>query len=146
MRPQSKRSEYGGAMAWTAIFLTFILVPIMVFAIDGSRLLRIRSRLQTAADAACEDAAWSAADREYYRETGGTRFKSNWYIFSVAHTTFQNVLNDQGISRYYPALHVYPDTPHALVNCDAQATVPLLMRGGVVTISVQSASQIRFGR
>ena len=133
-------------MAWTAIFLLFVLVPIMIFTIDGSRILRIRSRLQTATDAACEDAAWTAADRKYYRDTGGTRFRSNWYIFSVAHTTFQNVLNDQGVSRYYPALHVYPDTSRALVNCNAQASVPLLIRGGVVTINVQSASQIRFGR
>lgn len=140
------RSEYGGSMAWTAILFAAVLVPLMIFVIDGSRILRIRSRLQTAVDAACEDAAWSAADVEHYRETGETRFRDNWYMWSVAHTTFQNVLNDQGVSQYYPALRVFPDLSQLLVACDTQATVPLIIGGGATSIEASSVSQIRFSR
>ena len=133
-------------MAWAAILFAAVLVPLMIFVIDGSRVLRIRSRLQTAVDAACEDAAWSAADLEYYRETGETRFKSGWHMWSVAHTTFQNVLNDQGITQYYPALRVFPDLGQLLVSCDTQATVPLIIGGGAASIEASSVSQIRFSR
>lgn len=138
--------EAGSSLAWTAIFFAAVLVPLMIFVVDGARILRVRSRLQTAVDAACEDAAWSAADVDHYRETGETRFKQNWYIFSIAHTTFQNVLNDQGISQYYPALRVFPDNTHALVACDAQAHVPLLIGSGAASIETESVSQIRFSR
>jgi uncharacterized membrane protein len=65
-------------MAWTAIFLATVLLLLMLFVIDGSRLLYVRGRLQTATDAACEDAAWAAGDRPNYMDTGQTRLGNNW--------------------------------------------------------------------
>ena len=52
-----RRVEQGSSMAWTAVFLITVLSPLMLLVIDGARLLYIRGRLQTATDAACEDAA-----------------------------------------------------------------------------------------
>jgi len=77
-----KKSEQGSSMAWTAIFLAAVLMPLMLFVIDGSRLFYVRGRLQTAADAACEDAAWAAGDRPNYIDTGETRLGNNWYVVS----------------------------------------------------------------
>ena len=140
------RAEHGGSLAWTAILFAFVLLPMMILVLDGTRIFRVRTRLQTAVDAACEDAAWSAADRGHFQETGETLFDDNWHTWSVAHTTFQNILVDQGAMQYYPALRVFPDFSQAWVACDAQAEVPLMMKGGRVTISASSVSQIRFSR
>lgn len=148
MQVQRSRAENGQSLAWTAIFFAFVLVPLLMFVVDGTRLFRVRSRLQTAVDAACEDAAWSAADRARFRESGETSYEDNWHTWSVAHTTFQNVLADQGALQYYPSMHVYPDPSNAVVSCDAQANVPLLVSTGrgAVNIEVHSVSQIRFRR
>ena len=68
-----KRLEGGSSLAWTAVFLITVLLPLMLLIVDGARLLYIRGRLQTAADAACEAAAWEAGDRPEYINTGQTR-------------------------------------------------------------------------
>ena len=60
--------EAGQSMAWAAVFLAFVLVPLLTLVVDGGRLFYVRLRLQTAVDAACEDAAWSAADRRAFRD------------------------------------------------------------------------------
>jgi hypothetical protein len=138
--------EQGQSMAWTAVLFAFVLVPLLIFVVDGTRLFRVRSHLQTAVDAACEDAAWSAADRKQFRENGTTTYENNWHTWSVAHTTFQNILVDQSVMQYYPTMRVFPDFSNALMSCDAQAGVPLLIRGGAVNISVSSVSQIRYRR
>ncbi len=58
-------------MAWTAVFLAFVVIPLMALVADGARMFYVRGRLQTATDAACEDAAWSAADRRVFHRLRG---------------------------------------------------------------------------
>ena len=60
---RSQRSEQGSSLAWAAAFLTTVFLPLMLLVVDGARLLYVRGRLQTATDASCEAAAWTAGDR-----------------------------------------------------------------------------------
>ena len=144
MKPAAR--ERGRSMAWTAILFMTVLVPLLMLVVDGSRLYRVRTRLQTAVDAGCEDAAWSAADRNRFMETGEVTFTHNWQVWSVAHTTFQNTLADQGLKQYAAVMHVFPDRNRALVACDAYARVPLLIAGGTRQVTASTVSQIRFSR
>lgn len=143
---QTRRSEIGGSMAWTAIFFAFVLVPILILAIDGARVIRVKARLQTALDAACEDGAWSAADRDGFRESGSTGFDQSWQVWGAAHTTFQNVLREQAIMHYSPNMRLFPDYANAMLNCDAQAAVPLAVLQQTIHITASSQSAIRFQR
>ena len=142
------KSEQGSSMAWAALVLSFLVVPLMTLLVDGGRLLTIRNRLQTAADAACEDAAWSAADYEQFRASGTTTFQQNWYWIGRAQDTFNQSLADQDTLQYTAYVDIRPDFTNANMNCAANASVPLLTTGGAiaspVTLRTTSASKIRF--
>lgn len=141
-------AEQGSSMAWTALVLAFLLLPLMTLLVDGGRLLTIRNRLQTAADAACEDAAWSAADFAEFRSSGKTSFQHNWYWIGRAQATFHQTLSEQAALEYSASIDIQPDFDSAYMNCSARARVPLLSGGGAVASPVVlhagSASRIRF--
>jgi len=142
-----RRSEQGSSMAWTAIFLSFLLVPLMTMIVDGGRLLSVRNRLQTATDAACEDAAWSAADYRACRDSGDTTFEINWYWIGRAQSTFNQTLGEQATVQYSAWINIVPDFNTAYMNCSSAASVALLSGAGItspVTIRASSSSRIRF--
>lgn len=141
----ASRHEKGLSLAWTAVLFAFVLVPLMVLTLDGTRLFYVRSHLQTATDAACEDAAWSGADIVTYQQTGVTQFRTDWYPLAVAQATFANVTADAGLVRYNPVVHVILDTPSLSAQCSAMAGVPLLVGTGTVTVTAASVSSLRFG-
>jgi hypothetical protein len=122
----AKKSEQGSSMAWTAIFLTAVLMPLMLFVIDGSRLLYVRGRLQTATDAACEDAAWAAGDRPNYIDTGQTRLGDSWYVIEVAQDTFVRTLDESTRMAFTPLLSVTLDYANNQILCSAIARVPVI--------------------
>ncbi len=136
--------ERGQALALTAVVFAFVLLPLMALLFDGARLYHIRTRLATATDAACEDAAYSAADYAAYRDTGTVTYRPGWYVIGVAHSTFQNTLSEQYRMRYAAAILVEPDYVDAVVHCTASASVPLLMLPVTDTLSVSTESAIRF--
>lgn len=138
-------SERGAAMAWTAVLFAFVLVPLMILTLDGTRLFYIRTHLQTATDAACEDAAWSGADVAAYQQTGVAQLRTDWYPLAVAQTTFANVTSDANLTQYSPVVHVLMDAPSLSAQCTAWASVPLLVGTGTVTLQAASVSSIRFG-
>ncbi len=135
-------------MAWTAIFLSFLLIPLMTMIADGGRLFAVRNRLQTATDAACEDAAWSAADYRTYRDSGETTFESSWYWIGRAQSTFNQTLGDQSAIQYSASIFIIPNFNSAYMDCFSSASVPLLSGAGLVaspvTIAGSSSSRIRF--
>ncbi len=135
-------------MAWTAVFLSVMLMPLLMMIADGGRLLHVRNRLQTATDAACEDAAWSAADFAAYRDSGTTTFEINWYWIGRAQSTFQQTLFDQDSVQYTAWVQIVPDYANAIMNCQAAASVPLMVTADTlaspVTIQTTSHSRIRF--
>ena len=147
-RSRQRRSEQGSAMTWTALVLAFLVIPLMTLLVDGGRLLTVRNRLQTATDAACEDAAWSAADYAVFRDSGVTTFQHNWYWIGRAQATFNQTLGDQSAIQYTAHVDIQPDFAAAYMNCSAMASVPLLTGGGMVAspvmLRVTSSSKIRF--
>lgn len=141
-------SERGSAMAWTALFLSTVLLPLMLFVIDSSRLLYVRGRLQTAVDAACEDAAWAAGDRPNYLNTGQTRLGNNWYVVGVAQNTFTRTLGESARMSFQALLSVHLDYTHHQVSCSATARVPILFNAvGVapqVNVRANAMTAVRF--
>lgn len=59
-------------MAWTAVMLVAVLLPLASLTIDVPRYFVLRSRLQSATDAAALAAA-RCVDTAYYSKTGITR-------------------------------------------------------------------------
>ena len=143
-----KKSEQGSSTAWTAIFLTTVLMPLMLFVIDGSRLLYVRGRLQTATDAACEDAAWAAGDRPNYIDTGQTRLGDSWYVIEVAQDTFVRTLDESARMAFTPLLSVTLDYANNQILCSAIARVPVIFNAvGVapqVDVSANTITAVRF--
>ncbi len=140
------RDERGQSLIWFALFTAFVVAPLLALSTNYAHLARIAARLQSAADAACEDAAYSAVDYEAYRNTGTVTYKPGWYVLSTAQTTFWNVLSGHYRAEFTPMLNVRVDYPNALVYCTATASVPLYILGTSKTLTRQSASAIRFSR
>lgn len=142
------QNRFFSSLAWGAVVLTLVVGPLLALIVDGARLFYVRGRLQTAIDAACEDAAWSAADRRAYRDTGATTFESNASIFHAALATFKKTLGDQASKQFYASATITPDYDQARMQCRASADVPLLTAGGLLFspahIRAESISLIRF--
>ena len=135
-------------MAWTAIFLATVLMPLMLFVIDSSRLLYVRGRLQTATDAACEDAAWAAGDRLNYIHTGQTRLSNGGVVIGVAQNTFARTLDESTRMAFTPLLSVTLDYANKRILCSATARVPVIFNAvGVapqVDLRANAISAVRF--
>jgi Flp pilus assembly protein TadG len=140
--------ERGSSLAWVAIFLAAVVVPLLALVIDGSRMFYVRGRLQTAIDAACEDAAWSGADYRAFRDSGQTRFVPDMApVIGQAQRTFSNTLGDRSSVNFTASAAIVPDFARVLVHCNASASVPLaVMLGAPVNIRAQAVSAVRFTR
>jgi hypothetical protein len=140
--------ERGSSLAWVAIFLAAVVIPLLALVIDGSRLFYVRGRLQTATDAACEDAAWSGADYRVFRDTGQARFVPDMGpVIGQAQRTFSSTLGDGSSVNFTASAAIVPDFARVLVRCNASASVPLaVMLGAAVNIRAQAVSAVRFTR
>jgi uncharacterized membrane protein len=141
-------SERGSSMAWTAVFLITVLLPLMLLVVDGSRLFYIRGRLQTATDAACEDAAWAAGDRPIYIDTGDSRIGNEGYAVQVAQSTFASTLKERDRVSFSSQFSISFDHSTNQVLCSAVAQVPVLFSAvGVapqVDVPTRTSAAIRF--
>ena len=141
-------AERGSSLTWTAIFLLTVLVPLMLLVSDGSRLLYIRGRLQTATDAACEDAAWLVGDRHRFLTGGETNFSDPWSVFERAQSTFASSLGERSRMAFSAGLNIIFDEAGSQVLCTARATVPVLLAVGdmspQVDIPAVTSAAIRF--
>jgi len=147
-RLAGESGERGSSLAWVAIFLAAVVIPLLALVIDGSRLFYVRGRLQTAADAACEDAAWSGADYRFFRDSGQTRFVPDMApVIGQAQRTFSSSLGDRSSVNFSASAAIVPDFARVLVRCNASASVPLaVMLGAAVNIRAQAVSAVRFTR
>jgi hypothetical protein len=143
---EKRNSERGSSTAWMALFLAMVILPLMSLVIDGSRLFYVRGRLQTATDAACQDAAWSGADYRAFRDTGVARFLPGLGgVLAQARGTFDNTLGDRSRVNYTAAISITPDHANLMMRCSAGAVVPLLVGlGSPVNIHAQTISAVRF--
>jgi len=137
------RMDRGSSLAWTAVLLGTVLVPLLMLVGDGARLLYVRARLSTAADAACENAAWSTADRYSWQWHGNERFLQN-ALFWEAQNTFYQMLSDSYQVQFFPTLSMSLDSTHNVVTCFAQARVPLIVGSGERIVEVRIRARMRF--
>ncbi|MEA3350392.1 MAG: pilus assembly protein TadG-related protein [Chloroflexota bacterium] len=142
------RSESGQSLIWTTMLLAFVVVPLLVLVVDGIQLWRVRNQLQTATDAACEEAAWVAADRQAFRDSGVTRFYNQAQAVSEGTSTFQQVLSNTGTLQYSPGIAIGFDASVPSSQCTSTAFVSLLVSATIpdVTVTVESQSEIHFSR
>lgn len=137
------RGQAGYSMAWWAVFFAFVLLPLMSLAVDITRLLFVRTDLQTSVDAACEAAAL-AGDARFFNITGqeridlglGRRYASQAFSASAA---------EAGIVGYSPALTGLALLSPTEVACAAQAVVtPLIPYSPGLEVRVQARARMRF--
>jgi hypothetical protein len=141
MRP----GERGSSLAWTAVLLGLVLAPLLLLLGDGARLWYVRGRITTAAEAACEDASWSTADRAVWQRLRDDRYALNFYLLGRAQSTFYQMLSEKARVRYVPSLSLNLDSQNNRVVCRAQAQLPLLMMPGrEITIRVSAFARLRF--
>jgi hypothetical protein len=136
-------SEQGSTLAWTALLLALVVVPLLALLANSARLFLIRQEVQTATEAACEDAAWSAADRRTFRDTGTLTFLPAWQVQGFAQATFAASLPPQDKLKYGVAMRVTPDYVNQIVFCRTQVAAERLFARGWTRFTVQAASSIR---
>lgn len=137
------RAQPGYAMAWYAMVLTFVFLPLMALAVEVPRLLWVQSHLQTAADAAAEAGADLGLDVDYFRATGDVQFTN---AGEHASAVFAQTVNDAGLVRYAPELtSVSVDEANNTVQVTAASTVQVLLPALIpsVVIRVQATAQSR---
>jgi len=137
-------TESGQALVWTALFAAFVLLPLMTLVVDAPRLWSISLRVQTAIDAACEDAAVSSVDYAHYQQTGEVRFLPTGTIYAIAQSTFATVLADRAQKNFSASLTVSPNFNAGVVRCSSSVNVPLFFGQPSVSFMRESESSIRF--
>ena len=137
--------ERGSSLAWSAIFLTVVVLPLLVLVAEGSRWFLIRGRLQAAVDAACEDAAWSSADVRLFRSTGKITFTDLSHRLDAAQGTFRSSLGEPDRLGYQASLQIAPDLGSISMHCSGLAAVrSLLPISRPIRITVQASAAIRY--
>lgn len=142
-----RKAERGSSLAWTAVFLAVVVLPLMMLIGDGARLYYVRSRIFQAADAACEDVSWSVSSRTAWQLTREDRYdSSNTMLVTQAQATFTQMLAESGTVKYTPSLTLSLDIENARAKCTAQANVPLMLMPKPMTIRVTAYSKMRFAQ
>jgi hypothetical protein len=137
--------ERGSSLAWAAVFLAVVVLPLMLLVGDGARLWYVRTRIAQAADAACTDVSWSVGDRLTWQRLRDDRYLADWYLVGRAQNTFYQMLAEQTAVKYVPSLALTLDWENARVQCRAQARVRLnLVPNQEVTIRSTIYAKMRF--
>ncbi len=98
------RPVRASSLAWTALLLGFVLMPLMALVIDGLRLFYADARLQVATDAGCEAAVQVAFEDgvDAFKQTGVKRMKWSPRALQVGRAMFLRTLQGapvlQGVS------------------------------------------------
>jgi hypothetical protein len=136
-------SELGYSMAWYAVVLGFVLAPLMSLAVDISRLLFVRSDLQTSVDAACEAAAL-AADVPHFMATGEQRIDPAAAAASASQAFIASAAEAAAI-QYDPHLVGVSLLSPTEVACAAEAAVvPLIPFSPDLRVQVSAQARMRF--
>ena len=115
-----RRREQGYSMALWAVILTVTVLPTLALTIDVPMMMRVRSDLQEAADAAAEAAALEV-DIPHFRDTGGVRLAPG--AAGAAQTIFYQTFTAQSGGHAQPAITAITiDEGQDLVIVEAAAT------------------------
>lgn len=140
-----RERERGSSLAWAAVLMAVVVLPLMLLVGDGVRLYYVRSRIAQAADAACTDVSWSVGDRLTWQRLRDDRYLANWYLVGRAQNTFYQMLAEKSAVKYVPSLTLTLDWDNARAECRAQARVKLTMiPNQEVTIRATAWSKMRF--
>lgn len=138
-----RASQQGYSMAWYAVVLAFVLAPLMSLAVDITRLLFVRTDLQSAVDAACEAAAL-AADTPEFSLTGIQRIDPG-LAGRYATQAFYASAAEAGLVQYSASLtsvNVFAPTE---VRCAATAdVVPFIPYSPHLEVRVYAQAKMRF--
>lgn len=143
VRKHSLRREQGISMAFFALVMALLAVPLMSVAVDLSRYTWIRSVLQRGADAAAE-AAVQRIDIEHFQKTGAVRFEIDAQAEAVRVASAH--VSPLLASMVYPSLdYVILDESNATVHVGLSANSQLLITAGRVgtTVRVDGIAQLR---
>lgn len=140
-----REHERGSSLAWAAVFMAVVVLPLMLLVGDGTRLYYVRSRIAQAADAACTDVSWSVGDRMTWQRLRDDRYLANWYLVGRAQNTFYQMLAEKSTVKYVPSLSLTLDWDNARVECRAQARVRLnMIPNQEVTVRSTAYAKMRF--
>jgi uncharacterized membrane protein len=138
-----ERIEIGYSMAWYAALLAFVLVPLMSLAVDITRLLFVRTDLQTSVDAACEAAAL-APDTAAFQQTGIERIDPG-LAAAYAAQAFRASAAEAGLVQYAPSLASVAVFAPTEVGCTGTAAVvPLIPYSPELSVRVFAQAKMRF--
>ena len=114
------RDRRADTMAWVAVIVIFLALPLSSLTIDLVRGMYVRTHLQAASDAACQAAA-DALDVPTFRSTGVRQIKPS-LARSQAAAVFSATLGDAAGVRFAPSLAIGFLSP-TVVYCRATASV-----------------------
>jgi len=136
------KSERGNAMAWLAIVMVFLMVPLMGLTMDVTRAMYVRTHLQAASDAGCQAAADSM--RVPLFQDSGVQEIDAALMIARAEQVFNATLRDSGKVRFIPSLSLRLLTPTS-VECTATASVDRLIPSVVpeIKLRVMTVSEMR---
>lgn len=136
-----QRSERGMSLAWFAVVLLILGLPLASLSIDITRLMYVRGHLQTATDAACQAAA-DALDVPAFRDQGVRRINAG-LAAGQANRVFNATLSDAGKIRFSASLSVGLSGP-TVANCSASASLePLIPISPNLAAQVNTVSEMR---
>ena len=134
MITKHRRSECGNAMAWMAIIMVFLMVPMMGLTVDVTRSMYVRTHLQAANDAGCQAAADSMRVPVFLNS--GVREINSSLMYSRAVRVFNATLIDANRVSFTPTLSLRLLTPTS-VECTATASVERLIPSFVPEINIK---------
>ena len=121
MRVRSLHDRRGYVMAYWSVLIPLVAMPLMLLAVELTRMLYVEVHLQAAVDAACE-AAVQAVNTAYFIQTGELRI-----IQSAATTNalreFNGTVIRHGIQMYDPALTSLTFPSYTSASCIATAQI-----------------------
>lgn len=141
------RREEGNSLVLWALFMAIVVLPLMLVAIEGTRLLYLRGEIQKCADAAAEAAA-RQLDVPTYERTGVPVFRTaaSGEAWAVANWN-ASYLFQRGV--YVQPEGIYVDSSTRKVLVRLRATVRPLLPGLTripLTIRAQGESELRVRR
>lgn len=129
-------------MAWMAIIMVFLMIPMMGLTVDLTRAMYVRTHLQAANDAGCQAAADSIRV-PLFQNTGKQEINAS-LMYSRAAGVFNATLRDANQVSFSPTLALQLQTPTS-VECTASATVERLIPSVVphINITLKTVSEMR---
>lgn len=132
--------EGGFSYAWTAMLFTFLVVPLMLLAVQYGRAVNTKDALQSAADAAALAAA-AQVDIDHFRRTGTIRLRGS--VYPVAQSYAARTFRQLGPRDVTPrVVAIVPDDATRTVRVVVEAQVSALF-GYPVTVRAEGTAQVR---